>query len=70
MRCNLGTSPECWDLHAKLAKARRRAESAEYKFYERGQWPKNKSRQEWTEHVAKVRARAAAIENDLIRRGC
>lgn len=69
-RFGLGASAECWDLHDKSAKAHRAAETAEYRFYERGIWPKNKTRAEMEEHIRKLHDRAKAIDAEFGRKGC
>lgn len=71
-RCHsLGTtSPECWDLLEKIDKARRTAENAEYRYYERGIWPKHESRAQAEARIAKHRAKANALEEEARRRGC
>lgn len=65
----LGTSAECWEIAEQTQRAKLAVERAEY-AYEKGRWPKTKTRADQEALIRKRRDKYEALEAKFKREGC
>ncbi len=66
----LHASADCWDLHAKVSKANRVYQTAEYRVYEKGVYGKGGDRQAAVARVEKLRQKYLGLEKLWKVSGC